>query len=156
MNSGTFISTDNLRIEIAVLQEEVNAYNPGKGKFRIPAIMTEDTVAFLHTSNKNILNRRNGNIKNSPINIDNNIELYIPLEYTFFYGDTIVPAGTKFLVSFTGANVNDIKIIGRYDESVGDPFEILTNYINESMKDENATDRISNFRNAILKLIGSV
>ena len=27
----------------------------------------------------------------------------------------IIPKGTRFIVAYIGANVNDIKIIGRYD-----------------------------------------
>ena len=27
----------------------------------------------------------------------------------------VIPAGTRFIVAYIGANVNDIKIIGRYD-----------------------------------------
>ena len=47
--------------------------------------------------------------------MENTIEIKIPLEYTYFYDGYVIPAGTRFIVAYIGANVNDIKIIGRYD-----------------------------------------
>ena len=101
------LNIDHLRIEIAYLQEEILSSDPPKrAKFKIPVIMTEDRVTSLKTSNKNILNRSNGNISGSPINLDNTIELEVPLEYTFFYGAEKIPKDTRFLVTFVGGNVN--------------------------------------------------
>lgn len=132
MNIGG-LNIDGLRIEIAVLQEDIPANNPGTAKFKIPVLMTEDTVSHITASgSKNIINRRNGNISGFTVNIENTISLRIPLEYTYFYGKEIVPAGTKFLVVFVGANVNDIRIIGRYDFSDRDiPYhELFNNEVN--------------------------
>ena len=42
-------------------------------------------------------------------------KLKVPKEYTYFYEGDVMPAGTKFIVAFIGGNINDIKIIGRYD-----------------------------------------
>ena len=129
----SYLNVDNMRIEIAVLQEEVNAYTPSKGKFRIPALMTEDVVANIKTSNSNIINRRNGNIGSSGVNINNYIELQIPFEYSFSYGasNRKIPKGTKFLVAFIGANVNDAKIIGRYNDPMPELIETLSKWIIE-------------------------
>lgn len=110
-----YIDMDRLRTEIAILQQDVNAKNPGYAEFKIPVIMTHDTVGYIDTSNKNIINRRNGNLSASAVNMEETITLYIPTEYTYFCGKNTVPAGTRFIVSFIGGNVNDIKIIGRYD-----------------------------------------
>ena len=132
MNS--YLNVDNMRIEIAILQEEIDAFSPSTiGKFKIPTIMTEDTVATIRTSNNNIRNRRNGNIGSSGVNIDNSIDIYVPFEYTFAYGSTDrkIPKGTKFVVAFIGANVNDIRIIGRYDQSVETMVETLSKWIIE-------------------------
>lgn len=110
------LNIDNLRIEIAVLQENVSANNPGTAKFKIPVIMTEDTISHIAAYGiNNIVNKKNANISGYSINIEDTIDLKIPTEYTYFYGKKIVPAGTRFLVAFVGGNVNDIKIIGRYD-----------------------------------------
>lgn len=112
------LDVNNLRIEIAVLQEEVNAFKPGRAKFKIPVLMTENTVASINTPNSNILNRRNGNIQGAPMNLTNVIELDIPLEYTIFYGSTVIPKNTRFMVSFVSGNINNMKIVGMYDKFV--------------------------------------
>ena len=131
------LDINHLRIEIAYLQEEIESANPPtKAKFKIPVIMTEDRVTSLVTSNKNILNRSNGNISGSPIHLDNTIELPVPLEYTYFYGADKVPKDTRFLVAFVGANVNDIKIIGRYDSARSNEISSLT-VINNTMSTYN-------------------
>lgn len=129
-----YFENDRLRTEIAILQEDILAIAPGTAKFKIPAIMTEDVVAHISTGNKNILNKRNGNLSASAVNVKNTISLKVPLEYTYFYGSEIVPAGTRFIVAFIGANINDIKIIGRYDHNVtGDkpPYIFWGDGINE-------------------------
>jgi hypothetical protein len=117
-----------MRIEIAYLQEEIESANPPKlAKFKIPVLMTDSKVSTLKTSNKNILNKTNGNLSGSPINLDDTIDLNIPLEYTFFYGAEKIPENTRFLVAFVGANVNDIKIIGRYDAAESNDIQTIIN-----------------------------
>lgn len=106
MNNNN-LNIDYLRIEIAILQEDVPSANPGRAKFKIPTIITENF--------SNMMNMRTNIMAGSTINIEDTITLNIPTEYTYFYGSDIVPAGTRFLVSFVGGNVNDIRIIGRYD-----------------------------------------
>lgn len=133
MNLNSF-DFDRLRIEIAILQEDVLAKNPGVAKFKIPVIITEDTVSHIETSNSNIINRRNGNLSSSSINIENTIKLKIPTEFTYFYGKEIVPAGTRFLVAFVGGNINDIKIISRYDS--------IDTVIKEESKEEVDLDKL--------------
>ena len=100
MNINSF-NKDNLRLEIAVLQEDIDPKNPGTARFKIPTLLTEDTVASIQTANTNIR--------------ENTIDIKVPLEYTYFYDGYIIPKGTRFIVAYIGANVNDIKIIGRYD-----------------------------------------
>lgn len=103
------IGINNVRTEIAILQEPVDSKNPGKGKFKIPTL---------------IINESNNSISKSSFNgsfnmkMTNSIELLIPTEYTYFYKDPVVPAGTKFIVVFVSGNINDIQIIGRYLEEV--------------------------------------
>ena len=151
------LNIDHLRIEIAYLQEEILSSDPPKrAKVKIPVIMTEDRVTSLKTSNKNILNRSNGNISGSPINLDNTIELEVPLEYTFFYGAEKIPKETRFLVTFVGGNVNDIKIIGRYDSAVSNE---LQSFITISQQLESSTSDINSIKNtmdSVSNFIGDV
>ena len=55
-------------------------------------------------------------LKPNEIEFKNVIKLKVPKEYTYFYEGDVMPAGTKFIVAFIGGNINDIKIIGRYDD----------------------------------------
>lgn len=115
MNNINYVDINNLRTEIAILQEDVDARNPGTAKFIIPVIMTSDALGNISIANRNIINYKNGNLTGSTVNMQNTIELYIPTEYTYFCNTDIIPSGTRFIVAFIGGNVNDIKIIGRYD-----------------------------------------
>lgn len=115
MDRLNIFDTNHMRTEIAILQENIDSKNPGYAKFKIPVINSDDKVAHITTSNRNIMNKKAGNIKASAVNIENTITLRVPKEYTFFWPSDIVPAGTRFIVSFVGGNVNDIHIIGRYD-----------------------------------------
>ena len=115
MNINTF-NKDNLRLEIAILQEDVSSKNPGIAKFKIPTLFTEDTVVNIQTGNTNIKNKVIGNLSTASITMENTIDIKIPLEYTYFYRKDTVPKGTRFIIAYIGANVNDIKIIGRYDD----------------------------------------
>ena len=114
MNINSF-NKDNLRLEIAVLQEDIDPKNPGTARFKIPTLLTEDTIASIQTANTNIKNKVNGNLNTSSVNIENTIDIKVPLEYTYFYDGYVIPKDTRFIVAYIGANVNDIKIIGRYD-----------------------------------------
>lgn len=86
----SYRDNNHMRLEIAILQEKVKSYIPGYAKFKIPTL-TE--------------------------NSDEIIEIYLPMEYTYFWGDQWVPEGTRFIVAMISANINDLKIIGRYDDN---------------------------------------
>ena len=131
MYRASAMRVDDLRIEIAVLQEIVSAFSQRIAKFRIPVIMNTDTVTNVSNMNTNVMNKRNGNIGSSQLNIDNTIELLLPFEHTFSYGKDTIPVGTRFLVAFVGANINDAKIIGRYDQSNSELGSALASYIIE-------------------------
>jgi hypothetical protein len=115
MNNSNQFDMDRMRTEIAILQEDIDAKHPGIAKFKIPVIMSNDNIAHITTNNYNISNKKTGNIKSSAININNYIALRVPEEFTYFWPTEKVPAGTRFIVTFVGGNVNDIRIIGRYD-----------------------------------------
>lgn len=113
MNINTF-SMDNLRTEIAILQEPVSAKNPGSAKFKIPILINESADAHIETGNRNIINAKRGTLHSSGIYSESTITLKIPTECTYFFEEDEVPIGTKFIIVFIGGNVNDIQIIGRY------------------------------------------
>ena len=111
----SYLENDNLRIEIAVLQEPIKAFIPGFAKFKIPALMSDQSRLNTQTSD------------------DVYIELYVPYEYTFCWGSDIVAEGTRFLVASVGGNLNDMRVIGKYDynASIPNPAECLAHYIIE-------------------------
>ena len=114
----SYIETDNLRLEIAVLKEEIKAFIPSIGKFTVPSLMMQSQMQGSSSSN-------------SGGNDDMYVEIYVPYEYTFAWGDENVPAGTRFIVGSIGANLNDMKIVGRYDANTGvpNPSHKLAQYI---------------------------
>ena len=109
------LQIDALRIEIAVLEEDIDSQNPKKHKFTIPVLLSGESVGVTVTPIKNSSNKSKPRSKITKIAHNNTIELTVPKEYTVFYGADIIPKGTRFLVAFVGGNFNDIRIIGRYD-----------------------------------------
>lgn len=114
MNSN-IMSIDNLRLEIAILKEDIKSKNPGSANFIIPVISSTTTDFTAGINNLNILNRNN-NLSGVELNMNSDIKLKIPTEYTYFSEDDIIHAGAKFIVAFIGGNINDAQIIGRYYE----------------------------------------
>ena len=109
-NNQTYLDQDNLRLEIAILQEDVKSQDPGEANFKIPAIMTGE-----YTPTKNSANKKIYKGTTTKTTFDDEITLKVPLEYTAFFGKRIVPKGTKFIVAFIGGDINNIRIVGRYD-----------------------------------------
>lgn len=106
---------NNFRQEIAILQEEINKYNPPSGaKFIIPALMgnlgTEKTVP---NKTNNIINKTN-NLGITRTTTSNYVTLSIPKEYVINYPEKYVPVGTMFIVGFIGGDITSAKIVGRY------------------------------------------
>lgn len=113
-----YLDQDSLRVEIAILQDDIQSKNPGEARFVIPVLMGNDGLNAVYVSNRNLINKNSEMV--SAINItefSDTITLKVPIEYTYFYGSDIVPKGTRFLIAFVGGNYNDIKIIGRYDDN---------------------------------------
>lgn len=109
-------TSDALRMEIAILQEDINSQNPGVAKFKIPVLVPSINNETIYTNGKNIINKnRIGTASLGYTNVTDILTLKVPKEYTVFYGADIVPKGTRFIVAFIGGNINDIKIISRYD-----------------------------------------
>lgn len=105
----------NFRQEIAILQEEINKYDPpSEAKFIIPALMgnlgTEKTTPNRST---NILNKTN-NLGITKTTTSNYVTLAVPKEYVINYPSKYVPKDTMFIVGFIGGDITSAKIIGRY------------------------------------------
>jgi len=92
------LEIDNLRIEIAILQQSVSAKSTAKGKFYIPVLMSGAT-----------------NTKTDKVNESDTVSLDIPACLKIFFGPNKIPAKTKFLVAFTAGDINQARIIGLYD-----------------------------------------
>ena len=121
---AAYDSDETLRVEIAILQEDISATNPKTASFTIPALMTEQYKGRKYVNNYNVINKnRTGTPSISTITIDNTVKLYVPKEYTKWYGSIIVPKGTKFIVAFVGGDINSMRIIGRYDKPVSENLE---------------------------------
>lgn len=106
---------NNFRQEIAVLQEEINKYDPpSDAKFIIPALMgnlgTEKTTP---NTSSNILNKTN-NLGITKTTTSNYITLAIPKEYVINYPQKYIPKDTLFIVGFIGGDITTGRIIGRY------------------------------------------
>ena len=57
-NNQTYLDQDNLRLEIAILQEDVKSQDPGEANFKIPAIMTGEKIGTVYTPTKNSANKK--------------------------------------------------------------------------------------------------
>lgn len=112
------IDTNNLsnfRIELGILQEEVNKYNPPKTvKFKIPAIMgTQNSNQSIPNKSYNIMNKNN-NLGISKTTTSDSISLELPKEYLIYYPEKFVPEGTLFIIGFVGGDITNAKVIGRF------------------------------------------
>lgn len=119
MESSNGVNLNNLRIEIATLIEAVPLVNPVQGKFQISVIMTQNSTAITTASTRNIQNKSAGAQKTATVQNTNYMLINIPMCFRVFFNNlSAIPVGTRFLVSFVGANVNDARIIGLYDTEV--------------------------------------
>lgn len=105
------LDINTLRTEIAILQEDIkDPTNPGVCKFMIPVISNDATLVNNAINSKIISVHRLG----KELNSIGNLELEVPIYITYFYKKKDLKAGTKFIVSFIGGNINDPHIIGLY------------------------------------------
>lgn len=102
------------RQEIAILEQDINKYNPGSAQFSIPALAIGNTNTVTRL-NKSLANKNLKKTSLSTVNISNTITLQIPKEYTRHFNNKIIPKGTKFIICFIGGDISNAKIIGRFD-----------------------------------------
>lgn len=115
------IREDNLRLEIAELIEPIedaDVRNPCKGKFKININMPKAATGTITIPTNNVINKKKtGNVFGaSTITSTEYIEITIP-EYikVCMTGEKAeIPAGTKFIIGYPGANNNTPKIVGLY------------------------------------------
>lgn len=113
---SNYTPSNTLRLEIAFSQQVIDAHNPGYVDFIIPTLVPDVLNTRAYTPNYNISNKNAVSTRSiGTTSINNLIRLKVPREYTEWYGADTIPIGTRFIVAFIGGNINDIKIIGRYD-----------------------------------------
>ena len=100
---GGHTSQQSLQLEIAILQKKILSFKPCYAKLKIPALLGND--------------------------IDETVDLPMPLHLSVTYGDIIIPKGTKLLVQTVAGNYNELKIVGFYDKPKSYNFiELLKDY----------------------------
>lgn len=100
----------NDKIEIAILQEDINKYYPGAAKFILQSFsMVTDTNAM--TNRLNSMNK-NKTFSTGSISISQTITLFVPKHVTLQYKSKIIPKGTKFIVAFAGDDNTKPMVIG--------------------------------------------
>lgn len=115
-NENFYQGNDLPYIEIAVLMEDCNKYNPGSKPFYIPAIMPDapkTTKQSKKPQNTNNLKNKNKQLGVNSITTTGSITLPVPKQHVIYYKDRIVPAGTEFMVAFIGGDITKPQIIGR-------------------------------------------
>ena len=115
MGKLNYGNLSNFRQEIAVLQEEINKYDPpSNAKFIIPALMGDlKTEKTTPNKSNNILNKNN-NLGLTKTTSSNYFTLAIPKEYVINYPEKYVPKDTLFIVGVVGGDITSARIIGRY------------------------------------------
>ena len=94
---NSFMEQQNLQTEVAILQKKILAFKQCYAKLYIPALMGD---------------------------IDDFIDVPMPLHLSVTYGDKVIPKGTKLIIQAVSGNYNDIRIIGFYDNPK--PFDFIT------------------------------
>lgn len=114
MESFNSLNQDYLRLEIATLVNDVPLKSKTVGKFKINALVQKYANDKRTSRTNNIYNK---NVSSGTIDSKDSIDITIPIYMRMFFNNTkTIPKGTRFIVSFIGANINDAHIVGLYDE----------------------------------------
>lgn len=119
MQQDFYNSLDLKYIEIATLMSTCNKYRPGTQMFYIPSLVPlqsqKSTTKKVINTTSNLQNtsadKQKLGVKNATTG--STIAINVPKEHTRWYPEKYVPAGTKFLVAFTGGDITKPKIVGR-------------------------------------------
>lgn len=106
-------NAQSLRTEIAILEEDINKYNPKKANFSIPALSLSSGTYTNKTSVK--LKNKDSSSSTVSVTTSNTIQLDIPKPLTRFFTEKIIKKGTRFVVGFIGGDITTIRIISCFD-----------------------------------------
>lgn len=106
-------NTQSLRLEIAVLQSDINKYRPGKAKFAVPSL----SISSGTNVNKATVKLENKNSSASLVSVttSDTITLEIPKELTRYFTKKIIKRGTRFIIGFIGGDITSAQIISCFD-----------------------------------------
>ena len=111
------LTMDSATTEIAILLDDsVNKYHPGEQVFRLQSINgTQENSTDIITENIRIPNLMNkdSNVPFSKANYTAVVKLQLPRDVTRNYPLKFIPAGTRFIVSFTSGDLTKPVIVGR-------------------------------------------
>lgn len=99
------------KIEIAVLQEDINKYYPGSPAFSIPSLTYYATESKCNASRRNSVNKQSTFTTGSITTIAA-LNIRVPKDIVRDYKSKIIPKGTRFWVAFIADDQNKPIIIG--------------------------------------------
>lgn len=97
-------------VEYAVLQQQVNKYFPGYAEFLLPCVPLAEELD-IPSPRQNSANK-NDVFKTTKVVTSKTITLQIPKDIVRDYKEKFIPAGTRFIVTFVGNDLNKPRIIG--------------------------------------------
>ena len=114
--------TDDVAV---LLDDRVNKYKPGTQVFKLQSLsgLQPDSKVLTTESCKfsNLMNKYTDGIIPMPVKKSAALKLKLPVSVTRTYPDAkFIPAGTRFIVSFTGGDLSKDPIIVRGEWEDGD------------------------------------
>ena len=105
-------------IYVGASLEVINKFRPGKCKFAIASLMDSDagqvpTTQKIKNDTSNIANKSKNGIDPTYTEVNNYIEIEVPVEHTIYYPAKVIPKGTVFWIMFVGGDINKPIIVGR-------------------------------------------
>ena len=114
MESFNELNPDYLRLEIATLLKDVPLKSKIVGKFKINTVVQKYETNRKMTKTSNIYNK---NVSSATIESKDSIDIPIPVHMRIFFNNgKSIPKGTRFIVGFVGADINNARIIALYDQ----------------------------------------
>lgn len=112
------ITADLTTTEVAILLDDsVNKYHPGLQVFRLQSINglqnNNTAITTVPISTQNLMNKNSESVGLSEAKTMAVVKLELPRDVTRNYPTKFIPAGTRFIVSFTSGDMTKPIIIGR-------------------------------------------
>jgi hypothetical protein len=115
--------TDDVAI---LLDDRVNKYHPGTQVFKLQSLSGLQPDSKVLTTEycrySNLMNKDTTGLIDQPVKKSASIKLKLPVSVTRTYpGAKFIPAGTRFIVSFTGGDLSKDPIIvrGEWEDEKG-------------------------------------